>query len=539
MTSNPAVDLVPAGPDTSAKDRGCYVDLGRIASGGMACVHFGRMTGYGGFSREVAIKRLHRHLTSDPEFVAMLLDEARLAGRIAHTNVVQMLDVLVASGDVVVVMEYVRGLPLSQVVKILEARGDRMPLRVVSSILVGVLHGLHAAHEATDELGTPLEIVHRDVSPQNVVVGIDGVPRLLDFGIAKATARIQTTRDGDIKGKIAYMSPEQAQGGCVTRRSDIYAAGIVLWELVTGLRLCQQRGSRRVLAEVSGREVEAPSAFARNLPPGLDRVHRRAMAMRAEGRYPTARAMAMDLNRCVPGVMPSEVADWLAHIGREALAEQSKRLADLERRGAERILPRHGAGWGRTLIESPPLSAAISPPMAPPSTTAPVTLLPRTALADAHERTSVRDDAVASAPERWEATTLRVTSAPPPVSGLGDGFRKGLSLALALGLIILLLRLRLDTRSASSNAAPAEHSAIAAVGAPSASSRCSCEARATPRPTEPPTSAPSQPLVAPLVAASSAAAFPPPPAGRQSRPAKCIAASVDSTGHVHFNPACL
>src|SRR4030088_3091893 len=178
----------------------------------MATVHFGRLQGAAGFARSVAIKSLHPQYAKDPDFVAMFLDEARLAARIAHPNVVPTLDVVSQGDDLLLVMEYVRGSALSRLVRPLTQKGERMPQRIAGSIVSGVLRGLHAAHEAKSEIGEPLDIVHRDVSPQNVLVGTDGIARVLDFGVAKAAGRCYTTRDGNIKGKVPYMAPEQLEG---------------------------------------------------------------------------------------------------------------------------------------------------------------------------------------------------------------------------------------------------------------------------------------------------------------------------------------
>ncbi|RLB60345.1 MAG: serine/threonine protein kinase, partial [Deltaproteobacteria bacterium] len=190
----------------------------------MATVYLGRLNAAGGVGRIVAVKRLHAQFAKNPDFVRMFLDEARLATRIHHPNVVPTLDVVADEGELFVVMDYIRGESLSKLLRAVTASGDGIPIPIVSSIISGVLQGLDAAHEATDEQGQPLGIVHRDVSPQNILVGEDGMARILDFGVAKAASRLHETQDGQLKGKLAYMAPEQIDGA-VTKLCDLYAAG--------------------------------------------------------------------------------------------------------------------------------------------------------------------------------------------------------------------------------------------------------------------------------------------------------------------------
>jgi eukaryotic-like serine/threonine-protein kinase len=245
---------------------GRYALYGEIASGGMATVHYGRLLGPVGFSRTVAIKRLHAHLSRDPEFVSMFLDEARLAARIRHPHVVSVLDVVAQDGELLLVMDFVQGESLNRLIRAAKRSGG-IPPNIVSAIIVGLLQGLHAAHEARSDRGEPLEIVHRDVSPQNVIVGVDGVAQVLDFGVAKAAGRIQETSEGQLKGKFAYMSPEQLQNKHVDRRTDIFAAAVVLWETLTGGRLFNGDSHAAVMFAVVQHEVPAPSTVVPALSP--------------------------------------------------------------------------------------------------------------------------------------------------------------------------------------------------------------------------------------------------------------------------------
>jgi serine/threonine protein kinase len=309
---------------------GRYAIHAEIASGGMATVHFGRLVGPIGFSRTVAIKRLHPQFAKDPDFVAMFLDEARLAARIQHPNVVPTLDVVSTDGEIFLVMEYVQGETLSRLVRTAREKGEAIPPRIVSAIIIGVLHGLHAAHEAKDERGKPLGIVHRDVSPQNILVGADGVTRVLDFGVAKAAVRLQTTREGQLKGKLAYMAPEQLQSGVVNRLTDVYAAGVLLWEALTGKRLFEAENEGQLLTMVLRANVDPPSAKAHDISPAVDAITLRALDREPSARFQTAREMAIALERASPVAMPSEVGEWVEAIAHENLTRRADRVAEIE-----------------------------------------------------------------------------------------------------------------------------------------------------------------------------------------------------------------
>jgi serine/threonine protein kinase len=321
--------------DAVAWNVGRYTVHGELASGGMATVHIGRMGGAGGFAKLVAIKRMHPQFAKDPDFLAMFLDEARLATRIRHPNVVQPLDVIVERGEVLLVMEYIHGEALSRINRGLRARNERIPLRIAVAIMSGVLHGLHAAHEAKSEKGEALGIVHRDVSPQNVIVGVDGVARVLDFGIAKAADQVHLTREGELKGKLIYMAPEQLLGEPLTRRTDIFSAAVVLWECFAGQRLFESDSQTALLARARMQKVDPPSEFAPEISPALDAIVLKGLALRQEDRWATARDMAFALEEAVPPATHAQVGAWVEQVAAKALAERQARIHDIESAGAD------------------------------------------------------------------------------------------------------------------------------------------------------------------------------------------------------------
>ena len=319
---------VPAPPEIVGR----YALHGVMAAGGMAVVHFGKQLGALGFSRPVAIKRVLPQLARDRGMREMFIDEARLASRVRHPNVVPTLDVVPHGDELLLVMEYVHGESLQVLLRAARARGERVPLRIALAIASAILHGLHAAHEATSEAGEPLGIVHRDVSPQNVMVGVDGVPRVLDFGIARAAVRIESTAEGIVKGKLAYMAPEQLAGGVLDRRADIYSASIVLWEMLTGRRLfVKEDGGTVMVDKLLQGTVEPPSRVAPGTPRLLDAIVLHGLARAPEQRFATAREMALSLERVGDIARASEIGDWVEGLASEALGDRAEQLQAVER----------------------------------------------------------------------------------------------------------------------------------------------------------------------------------------------------------------
>ncbi|MBL8612598.1 MAG: serine/threonine protein kinase [Myxococcales bacterium] len=291
-----------------------------LGAGGMATVHLAKRVGPHGWSRLYAIKSLHGHLGNDPHLRAMFVDEAHLAARIKHPNVVSVLDVATEDGELFLVMEYVHGVSLAELTHRTKLRRGRVPQPIVFAVARDLLEGLHAAHEATTESGEPLGVVHRDVSPHNVIVGADGIARVLDFGIAWAKKRSEQTESGQIKGKLTYMAPEQLVGGKVDRRADVYSASLVVWEMLAGEKPFDRDDLADLVFRKTRREVERPSNTRLSIADAVDAVVVRGFARDPDHRFATARQMADAIAEYGRPATPGEVAAWVAETCPERLA---------------------------------------------------------------------------------------------------------------------------------------------------------------------------------------------------------------------------
>jgi serine/threonine-protein kinase len=314
---------------------GRYAIFDEIAAGGMATVHLARLAGPVGFSRVVAVKRLHPHLLDDQDFKAMFLDEARLAARIRHPNVVPTLDVLVHDKELILVMEYVHGESLLALTRAARQTKNPIPLSIAVAVMVSVLHGLHAAHEARDEKGEPLGIVHRDISPHNILAGADGLVRVLDFGVAKAIQERTATQDtalppGTVKGKFSYMAPETLRGEPATRQADIFSAAIVFWELVTGHKLFGAPTEQERILKVLKGNVPPPSALVPGLSVVVDQIVLRGLSPSPQDRYETADQMAAELENMLSPASQRAVGEWVTKLAHDSLEQRAEILQQIE-----------------------------------------------------------------------------------------------------------------------------------------------------------------------------------------------------------------
>jgi serine/threonine-protein kinase len=308
-----------------------YELMGEIASGGMATVYLARLTGMGGFQRFVAMKRLHPHLASEKEFVEMFLDEARIAARIHHPNVVPILEVGASQVGYYLVMEYIEGDTLARLLARAASGGKRLPVSIALRVAIDMLSGLHAAHELRDDTNQPVNLVHRDVSPQNVLVGQDGIARITDFGVARAASRLTATRVGQLKGKIAYMAPEQAAGSEeLDRRADVFSAGIVIWEALAQKRLFKAENEAATLSRVITEPVPLLFQVAPQVSKEVSGVVMRSLDRDRDKRFPSCAAFADALEAAAAlkdkVASPRELASYVNEVMGQEIAQQRENV---------------------------------------------------------------------------------------------------------------------------------------------------------------------------------------------------------------------
>ena len=509
--------MSPAAAASPIRVLGRYALYERFAQGGMATVHFARLLGPTGFSRTVAIKQLHGHLAEDPEFVSMLIDEAHLAARVRHPNVVQTLDVIAVLGELFVVLDYVHGESLSRLMRAAKDAGERIDPPIVAAILFDVLQGLQAAHDAKDAAGMPLDIVHRDVSPQNILVGIDGVARVIDFGVAKARGRMHTTREGQLKGKLAYMAPEQIRGQ-VSQRSDVFSAAVVLWEGLTGRRLFAADDEGAIVGKLLVETIEPPMKYAPDLSRELSDVVMRGLARDPAERFASAREMAIALENSVALATPIDVGTWVEHFARAMLAERAERIAVMEA-GTRDLAPSYA--------DAPASHArATSAPPSAPTTRDAVTTSSATLALSGLARPPSREAIETSAP-RVSVASVAARRRVWPLAALG---------ALAV-IVLATLATSLAWRSPGEAPTPdLARSALpppAPLAAPEASPSTASSVASSPSPASVTAASDARPRkTLPAVTASAARA--------RTLPASCSPPYVtDSMGMRHYKAECL
>jgi serine/threonine-protein kinase len=312
---------------------GRYTLHAELGSGGMARVYLASFEGPHGFRKLVAAKRLHPDVARRAR--GQLLAEAKLASGLSHANIVPTLDVVETRDDVMLVMEYVHGESLGRLIDASREAGEAVPIAICGAILLDILRGLHEAHEHKGPDGAPRGLVHRDVSPDNVIVATDGLARVLDFGVAKAVGSARTTREGLVKGKAAYMAPEQLHARDVTPQADVYSASVVGWELLTQERLFA--GDFDAVTEARARSFTAPppSQLRPEVSLALNRVILRGLARAPENRYQTAFEMACALEEALPRANAHEVAAWVKRFAKTSLDQRDLQRAEAERAGAK------------------------------------------------------------------------------------------------------------------------------------------------------------------------------------------------------------
>jgi serine/threonine protein kinase len=328
----------PQGHGFEGRLLGGFRMVREIACGGMATVYLAHKAGPAGFLQPAAVKVIHPHLARDREFVEMFLDEARIVSCINHPNVCRVLDFGKAEGTYYLAMEYVMGETWGDVLSALKQRptAQGMIPALLAQVLAQACEGLHAAHDARDPGGRPLSIVHRDISPQNLIVGYDGSVRVLDFGIASAAERLHTTRNGTIKGRFAYMAPEQMRGLACDRRADLWSLGVVLWEGLAQKRLFKRDTEAETVLAVTQDPLPSLAECGHPVPNAMARIALSALSRDREQRYGSAREMGLELSRfagssLVPVGM-AEVSLWMGRLFGDRIEQKRGILRDAARR---------------------------------------------------------------------------------------------------------------------------------------------------------------------------------------------------------------
>jgi eukaryotic-like serine/threonine-protein kinase len=367
-SQNPAVDPVPFGK---------YQLLERIAVGGMAEIFLARQTE--GSEKTLVIKRIRPHLSRQTAFVKMFLNEAKLAAQLNHRNVVQIYDLGKIGESYFIAMEHIRGRDMRRIIPKADAQGIPFPMVYALKIASSVCEGLYYAHQKHDLYGNPLSIVHRDITPENVMVSFDGVVKILDFGIAKAAGQIEQSRGGEIKGKLSYMSPEQCMGLPLDQRSDLFSLGAVLYEWVTGYQLFTGDSEVAILKSISEGKIYSPSYFKADIPDAVEAILMRALEKDRDKRYQTAWDLQSDVDKLLAeyDFIPTSLhlANFLRQVFHDELSDEEKKIAlppaeQEELLSAAALAPQPTVPNARGPMElpslpEPPVSVTATPPQPP------------------------------------------------------------------------------------------------------------------------------------------------------------------------------
>jgi len=327
---------------------GKYTLLDRIAVGGMAEIFLARQAGLEGFEKTIVIKRIRPHLSKQGSFVKMFLNEAKLAAQINHPNIVQIYDLGKINESYFIAMEYIFGRDMRRIIPKADTKEIPFPMVYALKIASSVCEGLFYAHQKADIYGNPLNIVHRDITPENIFVSFDGTVKVLDFGIAKAANQIEQTKAGEIKGKLSYMSPEQCMGKPLDCRSDIFSLGTVLYEWITGFKLFTGESEVAILKNITEGKIYKPSYFKSDIPDAVEAILMKALEKDRDKRYQTAWEMQYDLDQFLSQneFTPSNIhlSNFLRQLFLDEMEDEKARLAQA----------------------SPALDSSISPPPPPP-----------------------------------------------------------------------------------------------------------------------------------------------------------------------------
>ena len=334
---------------------GKYTLLNRIAVGGMAEVFLARQEGLEGFEKTICIKRIRPHLSSQPNFVRMFLNEAKLAAQLNHPNVVQIYDLGRVNDSYFIAMEYISGRDMSRIIPKAEKAGIPFPMIYALRIASNVCEGLYYAHTKGDAYGNPLNVVHRDITPENILVSFNGTVKIVDFGIAKANTQLEQTRAGEIKGKLSYMSPEQCMGHPLDARSDIFSFGSVIYEWVTGYKLFTGENEMAILKSIIDGKIYPPSYFKEDVPEAVERILMKSLDKDKSKRYQSAWEMQFDIDTYLASseFTPSNIhlSNFLKQIFGDEIEREKELLLKHKEESERTARPGDGGGVEEEVLE--------------------------------------------------------------------------------------------------------------------------------------------------------------------------------------------